>query len=335
MIAPDVLLFGNLSQPPFCNNLYPPLRALQKVFRTTLVEPLAHPGFTPTGGAKPALIPDDIVFPHTDPPPSMVVCLGGALHLSGRARKMFPSYTVTAGFALSDPYGLEASFAIAPEFDLFYTQDPQTLPAYAGHGIEARRCDPATDPELYRPQKKAVECDILYYGKWTPYRNDLLEALAARFTVRLHAYEGEKRWTIPTRPPLDTPDALSAAINGARLALETALVDDVHGRYRGTFRLTPRAVFAASCGVPTLVEGYPRLAELFEPGVEIAFFPTKDEVVASAAAILEDEPARAAMGRRARQRALRDHTWDRRIESFVIDVAKYRADPRRPARTSA
>ena len=335
MSAGDLLLFGNLSQPPFCNNLYPPLRALQKVFRTTLVEPLALSGFVSTGGAKPAQIPDDAVFPHADPPPQVIVCLGGALFLSSRARRMFPSDTVFAGFALSDPQGLEASLAIAPEFDLFYTQDAQTLPAYAGRGITARRCDNATDPELYRPLRAAPVCDVLYYGKWTPYRSDLLEALSTRFSVRLHAYEGEKRWTVPTRPPLDTPDALAAAINGARLALETALVDDVHGKYRGTFRLTPRALFAASCGVPTLVESFPRLAETFEPGSEIATFPAKDEVVNSAAAILGDEPARVAMGRRARQRALREHTWDRRVESFVLDIAAWRKNPnprRRPTR---
>ncbi len=332
MSAGDLLLFGNLSQPPFCNNLYPPLRALQKLFRTTLVEPLSVPGFVATGGAKPALVPDDAVHPHTDPPPQAVVCLGGALHFSARARRMFPSNTLFAGFALSDPYGLEASLAIAPEFDLFYTQDAQTIPAYASRGITARRCDPATDPELYRPIKTAPVCDILYYGKWTPYRNDLLEALSAKFSVRLHGYEGEKRWTVPTRPPLETPDALATALSGARLALETALVDDVHGKYRGTFRLTPRALFAASCGVPTLVEGFPRLSETFEPGVEIAVFPTKDEVVASAERVLSDEPARLAMGRRARQKALREHTWDRRVESFVLDAAKWRTDPRRPSR---
>ena len=333
MSGAELVIFGNVSQPPFCNNLYPPLRAFQRVFRTALVEPATIPGFVPTGGAKPALVPDEAVVPHTDPPPDAIVCLGGGLHFSKHARRMFPRSTAFVGFALSDPYGLEASFAIAPEYDLFYTQDPQTLHAYADRGIAAKRCDPATDPELYRPLKAAPECDILYYGKWTPYRNDLLEALAEHFSVRVHAYAGDTRWSVPARPPLETPDALCAALNGARLALETALVDDVHGKYRGTFRITPRAFFAASCGVPSLVEAFPRLREFFEPGVEIAVFPSKDDVVAAAAAILGDEPARLAMGRRARQRALREHTWDRRVETFVLDLAAWRKNPRsRPTR---
>lgn len=333
MSGADLVLFGNVSQPPFCNNLYPPLRAFQRAFKTVLVEPALVPGFVSTGGAKPALVPDDAVLAHTDPPPEAVVCLGGGLHFSKHARRALSRSTAIAGFALSDPYGLEASFAIAPEFDLFYTQDPQTLHDYEGRGIAAKRCDPATDPELYRPLKAAPECDILYYGKWTPYRNDLVTALASRFSVRVHAYAGDTRWSVPVRPPLETPDALCAALNGARLALETALVDDVHGKYRGTYRITPRAFFAASCGVPSLIESFPRLSESFAPGVEIAVFPSKDDVVAAAAAVLADEPARLAMGRRARQRALREHTWDRRIETFILDLARWRKNPRsRPTR---
>jgi len=324
----DLLLFGNVSAPPYCNNLFPPVRAFQRAFRTRVVEPNQFEGFVPTGGAKPALIPDAAVIEHTDPPPQVVVCLGGALHFSERALRIFPKETPLAAFALSDPYGLAASIAIAPQFDLFYTQDPQTLPDYALRHIAAKRCDPATDPELYASERGAVpECDILYYGKWTPYRDSLVAALAAHFRVRVHAYAGETRWSVPVHPPLDTPDALRAGLNRCRLALETALLDDAQGDYRGKFRLTPRAFFAASCGVPTLVESFPRVKEFFEPGVEIATFAPSEGAVEKAAALLGDEAARSAMGRRARQRALREHTWDRRVEAFVLDVHAWKRAP--------
>ena len=261
-----LLLFGNVSQPPYCNNLYPPLRAFQRAFRTILVEPQYYASFAPTGGARPALIPDEAVNEHTDPPPDVVVCLGGALHFSKRALRTFSRQTALAGFALSDPYGLPASLEIAPEFDLFYTQDPQTLADYEALDIRARRCDPATDPELYRPLRAAPECDVLYYGKWTPYRDGLLAALSERLRVRVHAYPGEGRWSVPTLPPLDTPDTLCAALNGARLALETALLDDAEGKYRDAYRITPRPFFAASCGVPSLIESFPGLDAFFQPG---------------------------------------------------------------------
>ncbi|HEY1251562.1 MAG TPA: glycosyltransferase [Thermoanaerobaculia bacterium] len=332
-----LLLFGNVSQPPYCNNLFPPVRAFQRVFRTVVVEPQSYAGFVPTGGARPALIPDEAVSDHTDPPPDVVVCLGGALHFSKRALRGFSRLTALAGFALSDPYGLRASLQIAPEFDLFYTQDAQTLGDYAAAGIRAKRCDPATDPELYRPARPAhardaFDCDVLYYGKWTPYRDALVSALAARLRVRVHAYAGERRWSIPTRAPLDTPERLSAALNGARLSLETARLDDAEGKYRDAFRITPRAFFAASCAVPSLIESFAGLDAFFESGVEIAAYESLESLVARAEALAADETARVTMGRRARARALRDHTWDRRVEAFVLDLARWRTDP--PPRTA-
>ena len=216
---------------------------------------------------------------------------------------------------------------IAPQFDLFYTQHAQALGDYGALDIRARRCDPATDPELYRPGRSAAQCDVLYYGKWTPYRDRLLSALSQSLRVRVHAYAEERRWSLPALPSLDTPEALCAALNGSRLSLETALLDDAEGKYRNAFRITPRAFFAASCGVPSLVESFPGLSEFFEPGVEIATFDSPEEVVAQAHKLLADETARGAMGRRARQRVLRDHTWDRRLETFILDVRQWRAQP--------
>ena len=323
----DLLLFGNVSQPPYCNNLFPPVRAFQRAFRTRVVEPTGYKSFEATGGARPALVPDDAVIEHTDPCPDVVVCLGGALHFSERSlRELRNRHVLLAGFALSDPYGLAASLAIAREFDLFYTQDAQTLPDYRAVGVAAARCDPATDPELYRPDasraRRDPDCDVVYYGKWTPYRDAIVSTLAKSLRVRVHAYPGATQWSVAVQPALDTPDALRAALNGARLALETARLDDAAGKYRDAFRITPRAFFAASCGVPSLVEEFPALKESFAPGEEIATYRNAEDAAESAARLLGDEAARAAMGRRARSRALRDHTWDRRIEAFVLDVER-------------
>jgi spore maturation protein CgeB len=127
---------------------------------------------------------------------------------------------------------------------------------------------------------------------------------------------------VPVQPPLDTPDALRAGLNGARLALETARLDDAEGKYKDAFHITPRVFFAASCGVPSLIEEFPAVAESFAPGAEIATYRSPEDAADAAARLLGDEAARAAMGRRARSRALREHTWDRRVEAFVLDVER-------------
>ena len=94
----DLLLFGNVSQPPYCNNLFPPVRAFQRAFRTRVVEPTGYKSFEATGGARPALVPDDAVIEHTDPCPDVVVCLGGALHFSERSlRELRNRHVLLAG----------------------------------------------------------------------------------------------------------------------------------------------------------------------------------------------------------------------------------------------
>ncbi len=111
------------------------------------------------------------------------------------------------------------------------------------------------------------------------------------------------------------------------MTLETARLDDAEGKYKDAFRITPRAFFAASCGVPSLIESFPGLDDFFQPGVEIATFDSPETLVARAQELSADEPARAAMGRRARARALREHTWDRRVEAFVLDLGRWRTTP--------
>ena len=79
--------------------------------------------------------------------------------------------------------------------------------------------------------------------------------------------------------------------------------------------------------MPSLIESFPGLDEFFQPGVEIATYDSPETLVARAQELLADEPARAAMGRRARARALREHTWDQRVEAFVLDLGRWRTHP--------
>jgi hypothetical protein len=323
------LLFGNVTQPPFQNNLLPPVRAFERRGPVKVVEPRFVEGFVSTSAAKPAVIPRRAVEEALASfAPEVVVCLAGGLYLAEESRRLFPKETLFAGFALSDPLCHGASLAIAPTFDLYYTQDPQTVPSYRSKGIPVRRCDPATDPELYRPLDMEPVDDILFLGKWTPYRGEILRRLSGRFRVAVHAHAGDTRWTIPARPPLDNPADLRAGINAARLMLEFAVMDDAEEPFRGKSRMTNRPQFAAACGVPTLTDPFPHLTEFFEPGVEIEVYRSPEELADKAIALLVDDDRRREMGRRARQRVLREQTWAHRVGMFERDVAELRAERR-------
>jgi spore maturation protein CgeB len=320
------LLFGNVTQPPYQNNLLPAARAFERCGALKLVEPRFIEGFVPTGAARPALVPAAAVEEAVAGfRPDVVVCLAGGLYLSAESRRLFDDRTVFVGLALSDPLGLDASFEIAPEFDLYYTQDPQTLPFYAARGIAARRCDPATDPGLYLPLDVPPEDDVLFLGKWTPQRDELVRQLSRRFRVAVHAHAGDSRWTIPARPPLSSPAELCAGINRARVMLEIALLDDAEGPFRGTSRMTNRPQFAAACGVPTLVDPFDHLSDFFEPGVEIEVYRFAAELAERAGMLLSDDERRREMGRRARARVLREQTWDHRVAMLRRDVRELEA----------
>ena len=248
----------------------------RRSFRTTLVEPSGSRASSRRAARNPRS------FPTTPSSSTPILRRSGGLPraarcTSRRARSgSSRERRCSRGFALSDPYGLAASLAHRAAIRSLLHAGPADAGRLRRPRDRARAAAiRATDPELYRPLRvPRLECDVLFYGKWTPYRDALATALAARFRLKLHAYAGETRWSVPTLPPLDTPEALRAALSGARLTLETALLDDAQGKYRDAFRITPRAFFAASCGVPTLVEEFPRLRDFFEPGVEIATFTT-------------------------------------------------------------
>lgn len=324
------LVIGNVTEVPFQNNLQPAVRAFQKRGEVSILEPRSLADLPSTGGAAASpLRPEHLkrkLAGLNFEDFQLVACLAGGYYLPADSRALFPDRTVFAGFALSDPLGVEVSARIAPEFDLFYTSDPQTVPIYRERGLVVRRCDPATDPELYRPLGLEPDCDILFLGKWTPHRDAVVARLAARHRVCVHAHASETRWSVPTEPLLPTPETLCEALNRAKLALEFAVLDDAPEPFRGTARLTNRPQFAASCETPSLIDEFDRLPEFFEPGVEIASFRSDDELLALSESLLSDDARRREMGRRARRRVLRDHTWDSRVAAVFEDVSRVSAD---------
>lgn len=316
-----------MSQRPFSNNLAGIVRAFAEATDLLVLEPAAYPGFVSTGGAPPVEVPAAAVRQAVErADPELVICLAGALFLSPAARRRFAPGTVFVGFAASDPLGLEASFEIAPHFDLFYTQDPHSVAAYRRRGLAVRDYLPAVDPRAFAPLSREKEWDVVFIGKWTPHREALLGALARRFTVRIFTHAWTRQWGLPCEPPLCSPEEVCEALARARLALECATVDDPGaGELAGSVRMTNRPQIAAACGVPSLVEDFDLLPRFFAPGVEVEPYSSLDDLVVKTAALLADRPRRERMGRLAMERVRRDHTWDQRVAGFLRDVEELRA----------
>ena len=328
MGARDLLLFGNVSQPPFCNNLFPPLRALQKLYRVKLVEPARHAGFVSTGGARPALIPDAAVIENTDPPPGVVVCLGGALAFSDAGLRMFPKETALAAFALSDPQGIEASIddraAVRPLLHAGSADAPGLC--RAGHRRPALR--------------SRDRCGALpAAARGARLRRSLLrevDAVSQRPAFGSGAALPRPRPCLRGRDPVERARAPPAGHAGRPLRrTQPRAPGPGDGSRRRRAGEVPRHV---SHHAARFLRGVLRRAladRVLGGGARLLRARRRDRDLRGKRRRRRRGRARARRrarpgspsGQRARQRALRDHTWDRRAEAFLMDVNRWRPTP--------
>lgn len=71
------------------------------------------------------------------------------------------------------------------------------------------------------------------------------------------------------------------------------------------------------CGVPVLTLKRDDMAQLFEPGKEMFFYENDAELPDVVEGLLKDKKRLAAVGKAARQRALRDHDVEARLDSLL------------------
>lgn len=319
-------LVANVRTPPYGNNLNPLVRAFASLADARLFVPTDDPSFTPTGGAAPARVPPSVLAAVAACAPHAVICIGGGLVIPPEDRSQLPGQPVLVGIALSDPQALPASLQVAPAFDLFFTQDCGSLPRYREHGVEARYLPLAADPEMFVPRMVIKKSwDVLYVGKWTPYRDALVSALGEVATVRVLAYRGEGRWRMPVEPQVDDEPSLAEEMNRARLVLDPTRVELQPDPARDAYRITPRALMAAACGVPPLVEERCPLDGLLTPGKELATFDgTPAGLVQVARALLTNPQRCQQMGQAARKRVEVEHTWTTRARRVLAEVVELR-----------
>lgn len=316
------LAFVNLNSGTATNNLRGVVRSLSRVFTLRLVDPSPFADYHATGGAAPSLIPKEAVAAGLAGGfrPDVVMAIGGGHHLNGSSRELLPSSSVLVGFAFSDPLGFDATCAIAPFFDLFYTQDPACVPLYKQRGFNVACCPPAVDPVFFYPEPIEPDTDIVFFGKWTPLRARLITELAKYFRVHVLTSDLHSPWGVTPFPPAVTEDELRHEICRSRLALEVATVEG-KPEFEGWRRITNRPQFAALCGVPSLIEPFPELALFFEEHAEIEVYSSSEELLEKAHYLLRNAEVRREMGMKARTRVLETATWDLRFTRVASDVS--------------
>jgi spore maturation protein CgeB len=192
-------------------------------------------------------------------------------------------------------------------------------------GLGARRAAPlhgSVDPAVHRPSAPAAPFagDLSYLGTYAAGRQAGLEVLflepAARMPehtfVLAGAMYGDRfpwrqnvRWVRHLEPALHPAFFCSSPLTVNVTRPEMAALGHCP---------SPRLFEAAACGVPVLSDWFEGLDAFFEPGEEILVARSADE---AAEAVAAPRALLAAVGQRARERALAEHTAGARARQLV------------------
>jgi len=178
------------------------------------------------------------------------------------------------------------------------------------------------DPEQYRPLDVDTRWDLGYLGTYSDDRQPALERLLIeparrdpdlRCVVAGPQYPDDIAWPanverIDHLPPAEHPKFYAAQ----RLTVNVTRADMVRAGWSPSVRLFE----AAACAVPVVSDVWDGLDAIFVSGEEIVLARSSEDVID--ALQRDDLPA---IGRRARERVLAEHTAERRVDQLEEYVA--------------
>jgi hypothetical protein len=266
-------------------------------------------------------------------PDAVVVFTVPMSHLRGipghlRARHGVPVVFYDGDVPMSLPEfgGMDTGFnyyhgADPSEYDLVVSNSEGGLPRLLELG--ARRAEAVfwgADPEFFSPRPAEKEHDVFFYGYGDKFRREWLEAMVGEPSRRMadatFALGGADFLGDTGRAQLvgDVPfNVFPETISAARVNL------NITRRPHATVPTssTARPFELASCGAAIVSNPYEGIERWFEPGSELLVVSSADEAVDAYRDLLDDRSAAEAMGARARERVLDEHTYVHRARRLL------------------
>jgi glycosyltransferase involved in cell wall biosynthesis len=239
-------------------------------------------------------------------------------------------YDGDAPMSLPEFGGMDTGFnwyhdADPSEYDLLLSNSEGALDRLRALG--AKRAEAVfwgADPEFFAPHQVDKELDVFFYGYGDKFRRDWVEAMVGEASRRLpdtdfalggRDFQGD---TGAARLIGDVPfNTFSRVISSARVNL--CITRRSHATVYASSSCRPFEL--ASSGAAIVSNPYDGIERWFEPGSELLVVNDAEEAVAAYRSLLDDPGQAEAMGRRARERVLDEHTYRHRARQ-ILDLLR-------------
>jgi hypothetical protein len=266
-------------------------------------------------------------------PDAVVVFTVPMSHFRGIPTHLRDRYGVPVVFYDGDvPMSLPEFGGMDTGFNYYFGADPSEYDLVVSNSegglarlleLGARRAEAVfwgADPEFFSPRPVEKEHDVFFYGYGDKFRREWMEAMVAepsrridgaRFALGGGDFRGDTgRAELVGDVPFNVfPNSISAA----RLNLN--ITRRPHATVPASS--TARPFELASCAAAIVSNPYDGVERWFEPGRELVIVSSAEAAIEAYGELLDDPGAAEAMGARARERVLDEHTYVHRARRLL------------------
>jgi Glycosyl transferases group 1 len=266
-------------------------------------------------------------------PDAVVVFTVPMAHFRGIASHLRQRFGVPVVFYDGDvPMSLPEFGGMDTGFNYYHGADPGEYDLVVSNSegglarleeLGARRAEAifwAADPEFFAPQPVEKETDVFFYGYGDKFRREWMAALVGEpsrrapeidFLLGGRDFQGDVG---RARLAGDIPfNGFARAISAARVNLN--ITRRSHATVPGSSTCRPFELAAAGAAIVSNPQA--GIERWFEPGSELLVVETAEEAVGAYRELLDDPGRVEAMGVRARERVLDEHTYRHRAERLL------------------
>jgi hypothetical protein len=216
---------------------------------------------------------------------------------------------------LSDPVGAVAGVSnqlrVALTCDLYWTTWSLAADAINSAGGSSWFAPPGGDPEFFRPVQRPKAIDLLFVGSRYGHRGPLVNYLRSN-GLKVKAYG--RGWG---QPPPDFAATLDL-FSRSRVVIGNGSV----GYMNSVRHLKGRDFEVPMAGEVYLTTTNPELSQFFSVSEEILCYNSFAECAEIAHDILGQEWKAQTIRQSARERCVRDHTWDSRLSQLFSQLTQ-------------